>query len=397
METRTKIILTSVITAVSTAAVMGAVGCYAMIYKSSVFDKFEKKVSMINRYLESSYIYDYDENEMVESAVSGYVDGLDEKYTHYYTPKQFKTYNESLQDSYVGIGVVVSLNKNDQIEVISPFEGSSAYEAGVKPGDIIVGVDDEEFSGSSMEEAIAKIKGGKEGTTVKIKFMRDGKPIEMTIERRRVSSESVKSEMLSNKTGYIKISAFNTNDEGSDIDTYTEFKENYEKLKEQGAQKLIIDLRDNPGGALDVVCNIADEILPEGLITYMEYKDGHREEFKSDKNEIDLPMAVLINENSASASEVLTGALKDYKKATVIGKTSYGKGVVQSVIPFSDGSGMSITIAKYYSPNGVCIHGTGIKPDIEVDLPEELQGEYASNIEHSKDTQLQKAIEILNK
>lgn len=397
MQTRTKIILTSVITAVSTAAVMGAVGCYAMIYKSSVFDKFEKKVSMINRYLESSYIYDYDENEMVESAVSGYVDGLDEKYTHYYTPNQFKTYNESLQDSYVGIGVVVSLNKNDQIEVISPFEGSSAYEAGVKPGDIIVNVDDEEFSGSSMEEAIAKIKGGKEGTTVKIKFMRDGKPIEMTIERRRVSSESVKSEMLSDKIGYIKISAFNTNDEGSDIDTYTEFKENYEKLKEQGAQKLIIDLRDNPGGALDVVCNIADEILPEGLITYMEYKDGHREEFKSDKNEIDLPMAVLINENSASASEVLTGALKDYKKATVIGKTSYGKGVVQSVIPFSDGSGMSITIAKYYSPNGICIHGTGIQPDIEVDLPEELQGEYASNIEHSKDTQLQKAIEILNK
>lgn len=397
MQTRTKIILTSVITAVSTAAVMGAVGCYAMIYKSSVFDKFEKKVSMINRYLESSYIYDYDENEMVESAVSGYVDGLDEKYTHYYTPNQFKTYNESLQDSYVGIGVVVSLNKNDQIEVISPFEGSSAYEAGVKPGDIIVNVDDEEFSGSSMEEAIAKIKGGKEGTTVKIKFMRNGKPLEMTIERRRVSSESVKSEMLSNKTGYIKISAFNTNDEGSDMDTYTEFKENYEKLKEQGAQKLIIDLRDNPGGALDVVCNIADEILPEGLITYMEYKDGHREEFKSDKNEIDLPMAVLINENSASASEVLTGALKDYKKATVIGKTSYGKGVVQSVIPFSDGSGMSITIAKYYSPNGICIHGTGIQPDIEVDLPEELQGEYASNIEHSKDTQLQKAIEILNK
>lgn len=395
METKTKIILTSVITAVSTVAVMGAVGCYAMIYKSSVFDKFEKKISMINRYLESSYIYDYDENEMVESAVSGYVDGLDEKYTHYYNPKQFKTYNESMQDSYVGIGVVVSLNENDQIEVISPFEGSSAYEAGVKPGDIIVGVDDEEFSGSSMEEAIAKIKGGKEGTTVKIKFMRNGKPIEMTIERRRVSSESVKSEMLSNKIGYIKISAFNTNDEGSDIDTYTEFKENYEKLKDQGVQKLIIDLRDNPGGALDVVCNIADEILPEGLITYMEYKDGQREEFKSDANEIDLPMAVLINENSASASEVLTGALKDYKKATVIGKTSYGKGVVQSVIPFNDGSGMSITIAKYYSPNGVCIHGTGIKPDIEVDLPDELKNEYASNIEHSKDTQLQKAIEVL--
>lgn len=397
MKTKSKIILTSVVTAISTAAVIGAAGCYAMIYKSSVIDKFEKKVSMINRYLESAYIYDYDENEMIESAVSGYVEGLDEKYTHYYNPQQFKSYNESLQDTYVGIGVVVSLNDYDEIEVVSPFEGSSAYEAGVKPGDIIAAVDDEEFSGESMEEAIAKIKGGKEGTTVKIKFIRDGKPIEMTIERRRVSSESVKSEMLENKTGYIKISAFNTSDEGSDINTYTEFKENYEKLKEQGAQRLIIDLRDNPGGALDVVCDIADEILPEGLITYMEYKNGQREEFKSDANEIDMPMAVLINENSASASEVLTGALKDYKKATVIGKTSYGKGVVQSVVPFNDGSGMSITIARYYSPNGVCIHGTGIEPDIEVDLPEELQDEYASNIEHSKDTQLKKALEILNK
>lgn len=397
MKTKSKIILTSVITAISTAAVIGAAGCYAMIYKSSIFDKFEKKVSMINRYLESSYIYDYDENEMLEGAVRGYVEGLDEKYTHYYNPKQFKSYNESLQDSYVGIGVVVSLNDYDEIEVISPFEGSSAYEAGVKPGDIITAVDDEEFSGATMEEAIAKIKGGKEGTTVKVKFMRDGKPIELTIERRRVSSESVKSEMLPHKTAYIKISAFNTSDEDSDITTYTEFKNHYDELKDLGAEKLIIDLRDNPGGALDVVCDIADEILPEGLITYMEYKNGQRENFMSDANEIDMPMAVLINENSASASEVLTGALKDYKKATVVGKTSYGKGVVQSVIPFNDGSGMSLTIARYYSPNGVCIHGTGIEPDVEVDLPEGLQDEYVSNIEYGDDTQLQKAIEILNK
>lgn len=394
MTIKKKMVLTAVVTAIATATVMGAAG-YAVIYKTSSVDKFEKKISMINRYLEQGYIYDYDEDKMMESAVSGYVEGLDEKYTHYYTPTEFKSYNESLQDSYVGIGVVIALNDSKQIEVVAPFEGSSAYEADVKPGDILIAVDGEEF-GDRMEEAVAKIKGGKEGTTVQLTFMRDGKKLEKTIERRRVSSESVKSEMLGNHIGYMRISAFNTADQGNNQTTYTEFVEHYEKLKSQGMQKMIIDLRDNPGGALDVVCDIADKILPEGLITYVEYKDGSKDEYKSDAEQIDMPMAVLINGNSASASEVLTGALKDYKKATIIGQKSYGKGVVQSVIPFRDGSGMSLTIARYYSPNGVCIHGTGIEPDIAVELPEEYKDYYASAIEHDKDTQLQKAIEVLN-
>ncbi len=393
MTIKKKIVLTAVITAVATASVMGAAG-YAVIYKTSSIDKFEKKISMINSYLEQGYIYDYNEDEMMEAAVTGYVDGLDEPYTHYYTPSEFESYNDNLQDSYVGIGVVVGLNDNNQIEVVAPFEGSSAYEAGVLPGDILFAVDGEEF-GDRMEDAVAKIKNGAEGTTVNITFIRDGERIETTIERRRVSSESVKSEMLDNNIGYLRISAFNTADEGSDQDTFTEFTDHYEQLVSQGMEKLIIDLRDNPGGALDIVCEIADTILPEGLITYIEYKDGSREEFTSDAEQIDMPIAVLINENSASASEVLTGALKDYGKATVVGKTSYGKGVVQSVIPFRDGSGMSMTIARYYSPNGVCIHGTGIEPDIDVDMPEEYQNYYASMVEHDEDTQLQAAIEAL--
>lgn len=393
MTIKKKIVLTAVITAFATAAAMGA-GCYAVIYKTSSIDKFEKKISMINSYLESGYIYDYNEDEMMEAAVAGYVDGLDEPYTHYYTPEDFETYNENIQDSYVGIGVVVGLNESGQIEVVAPFEGSSAYEAGVMPGDILFAVDGEEF-GDRMEDAVAKIKNGAEGTSVTITFLRGGERIEKTIERRRVSSESVTSEMLDGNIGYMRISAFNTADEGNDQNTFTEFEDNFEKLKEQGAEKLIIDLRDNPGGALDVVCDIADAILPEGIITYIEYKDGTRDEYKSDADEIDMPMAVLINENSASASEVLTGALKDYGKAVVVGKTSYGKGVVQSVIPFRDGSGMSLTIARYYSPNGVCIHGTGIEPDIEVDMPEEYRNYYASMVEHDDDTQLQKAIEAL--
>ena len=397
MTVKKKIVLTAAISAVVTAAIMSAAGCYAVIYKTSAVDKFEKKISMINRYLEQGYIYDYDEEKMMESAVSGYVAGLDEKYTNYYTPEQFESYNESLQDSYVGIGIVIARNDYDQIEVVAPFEGSSAYEAGVKPGDILTKVDGVEYGGDKMEEAVAKIKSGKEGTTVDVTFVRNGEELNMTIERRRVSSESVKSEMLQNNIGYMRISAFNTSDEGNDEDTYAEFLENYESLKSQGMNKMIIDLRDNPGGSLDVVCNIADRILPEGLITYIEYKDGTRDEYKSDKEQIDMPMVVLINENSASASEVLTGALKDYKKATVIGKKSYGKGVVQSVIPFRDGSGMSMTIARYYSPNGVCIHGTGIEPDIEVDIPEEFADYYASALDKKDDTQLQKAIEVLSK
>lgn len=394
MKIKHKIILTAIITALTTTAVLGAVG-YAVIYKTSSLDKFEKKISMINRYLEDSYIYEYNEDEMLEQAVTGYVEGLDEKYTYYYNPEEFKRYTESLQDSYVGIGVIVSVNDYDQIEVVAPFEDSSAYEADVKPGDILSAVEDEEFTGKRMSEAVAKIKGGEEGTTVNLTFIRNGEVLKKTIERRRVSSQSVKSEMLDNNIGYMRITAFNMEGEDSDENTYTEFVKHYNDLRDKGMEKMVIDLRDNPGGALDVVCDIADEILPKGLITYIEYKDGSRKEMKSDDKSIDMPIAVLINENSASASEVLTGALKDYGAATVIGKTSYGKGVVQSVIPFYDGSGMSLTIAKYYSPNGVCIHGTGIEPDIEVELPEEFQDYYISAIEHDKDTQLKKAIEIL--
>jgi carboxyl-terminal processing protease len=248
-----------------------------------------------------------------------------------------------------------------------------------------------------MEDAVSVIRGGKAGTTVDIVIERGEEEIPYTIERGSISSESVSTEMLDNNIGLVRISSFNTNEEGSKEDTYTEFKEKVEKLQSEGMEKMIIDLRDNPGGALDVVCNIADMIVPEGTITYMEYKDGKRETFKSDKNEMDIPIAVLINENSASASEVLTGCLKDYGKAVVVGKTSFGKGIVQSVYPFKDGSGISLTVAKYYSPNGVCIHGTGITPDIEVDMPAEFDNYYASSVPHESDTQLQAAIEELGR
>ena len=359
--------------------------------------KFEVKLSAINALLKSEYLYDIDDEAMQQNALQAYVEGLEEPYTHYYTTEEFKEYTEQLEDSYVGIGVVVTKNDNNQIEVVSAFEGSPAYNAEVLPGVILAAVDGVDYTGDAMEEAVTKIKSGKDGEKVNIKFIRNGEEIVKEIERGNVSSESVRTQMLDNNIGYVRISAFNTNDAGNEEDTYTEFKSKVEALQAEGMQKMIIDLRDNPGGALDVACNIADMIVPEGLITYIEYKDGERQDFESDANEMDIPIVILINENSASASEVLTGCLKDYGKATIVGKKSFGKGIVQSVYPFVDGSGISMTVAKYYSPNGICIHGTGITPDVEVDAPEAWDGYYASSIPFDEDTQLQKAIEILNK
>ena len=201
--------------------------------------------------------------------------------------------------------------------------------------------------------------------------------------------------MLDDNIGYISISGFNTEREGSEESTYTEFVEAVEELQDDGMKKLVIDVRNNPGGVLNIVCRIADYILPEGIITYTETKTGVRDEYKSDSNELDIPMVILINSSSASASEILAGALKDYDRADVIGETSFGKGIVQNVFPFSDGSGMSMTVSKYYTPKGTSIHGVGVKPDYEVKLPDEYKDSIVSDIPENEDTQLKKALEIL--
>lgn len=391
------IVIAVIITALVTAPLTAFVQSKIAVYMPMIAEKSDlnSKIACINEVLDKRYLYDTDKSKLTEDAITAYVEGLDEPYTHYYSPQKFTSYMSHMQDSYVGIGVVISTNKNNEIEVVSPFEDSNAYKAGIKPGDIIKAVDGKEFSGEEMEDAVSYIKGGKAGTKVKLLIVRDGgEPFEIEVERGNVSAESVKTEMLADNIGYVRITAFNAAEENSSQDTYTEFKEKVGELQNQSMKGMIIDLRDNPGGSLEVVCNIADMLVPEGTITYMEYKDGKRETFTSDSNEIDVPMAVLINGNSASASEVLTGCLKDYQKAVVIGKKSYGKGIVQSVYPFADGSGMSLTVAKYYSPNGVCIHGTGIEPNYEVDLPEKYSGElyYASEIPRDEDTQFMRAV-----
>lgn len=401
MSSKQKIALTAVITAVLTAFV----SINATIFvkdKISIYiptdddDKaFSNKMSVVEMMLDANYLYDYNKDELRDEAVKAYVAGLNEPYTHYYTKSEFTSYMSNVQDSYVGIGVIVGVNYDSMIEVIAPFEDGPAYNAGLKPGDIITEVDGVEFSGEEMSEAVDAIKNGKIGTEVILTVVRGDDKIAITVTRDDIATDSVDGEMLDGNIGYIRVTGFNMQSDSGDNSTYTEFKEKINELTEQGMDRMIIDLRDNPGGVLDEACNMADLLLPEGVITYTETRTGKREDYNSDANCIEIPVVILINENSASASEVFTGALKDYERATVVGKTSYGKGIVQSVYPFYDGSGISLTVAKYYTPNGTCIHDVGIVPDIEVDLPDEFNGIYASMLERDEDVQLQKAIEVV--
>ena len=399
MKTYLKIIFTAAITAIITFSITSVFFTVRQmdVTANSSSKSLGRKIETVNTYLENNYLYDnIDYKKANDNAVKAYVESLEEPYTHYYTEDEFETYMSRVEESYVGIGVIISADtENDKIVVVSPLKDSPAYKAGIKPGDFITEVDGTGFDASGMDACVAAIKNGKEGDRVKITIERDGDIKAYDIERTEIVERSVQYEMLDDNIGYISISGFNTNSEGSDESTYTEFTEAVESLEEDGMKKLIIDVRDNPGGVLSVVCNIADYILPEGIITYTETRTGIRQEYKSDKQEIDIPMAVLINGSSASASEILAGALKDYKRAEIIGQTSFGKGIVQKVFPFSDGSGMSMTISKYYTPNGISIHEKGIEPDIEVELPEKYKDSYISDIPRKEDTQLNKAIEIL--
>lgn len=396
MKTYAKIIITAAVTASLT---FGATSVFYAVnnYGRGGLNSFENKINALNTYISDNYLYDdVDYGKAEDAALKAYVESLGEPYTHYYDSEEFKSYISNVEESYVGIGIVISADTEaDKLTVVSATEDSPAEDAGIKPGDYIVEVDGVPFSGSDIDACVSKIKSGKAGTKVEIRVERGGKKMNFTVERKEIVEHSVKYKMIDDEIGYIRITGFNTNSDGSDNSTYTEFEEAIDELESEGMKKLVIDLRDNPGGVLTTVCKIADYILPEGIITYTETRNGVREEYKSDSNEYNIPMVVLINSSSASASEVLTGALKDYGRAEVVGKTSFGKGIVQNVFPFSDGSGVSMTVSKYYTPNGECIHGVGIKPDYDVDLPDEYAESYISEIPSDKDTQLGKAVEIL--
>ena len=296
---------------------------------------------------------------------------------------------ESTSGTYYGIGAVVQQNlKTMYITIVKPYVDGPAYKAGMLPGDIIYMVDDVDVTGMEIDNVVAMMKGP-EGTQVKVTVIRDGEsdPVELLITRAQITIETIEYEMLDHNIGYILISSF-------DEPTPKQFKEAITDLQKQGMEGLIIDLRDNPGGLLSAVVEMLDYILPKGMIVYTEDKYGNRDEYKgTDKDVLELPMAVVINGNSASAAEIFAAAMQDYEAATIVGTTSFGKGIVQSILPITDGTAVKVTVARYFTPKGVCIHEVGVVPDMEVELKEELKQMVV--IPHDQDNQLAVAIAVI--
>lgn len=350
-----------------------------------IINKINKLEALIDKY----YMEEVDKEKYADGIYKGLLASLGDPYSTYYTEKEYKALLESSSGIYVGIGATVTQNVSTGIiSIVKPFVTGPAYKAGVLPGDILYKVAGEEVTGLDLTEVVSRIKG-EEGTKVTILIIREGEaePIEFTITRRMIEVPTIEYEMLEGNIGYIAISEF-------DEVTAEQFRNAISDLDSKGQVGLIVDVRDNPGGLLDTVTDMLDRMLPEGLIVYTEDKNGKREEKHSDgKESFDKPVAVIINGNSASASEIFAGAIQDYGIGTVVGTTSFGKGIVQSIIPLFDDTAIKVTVSKYYTPKGRNIHGVGIKPDVEVDLEDELKKQVV--VDKEEDNQLQKAIEVI--
>ena len=345
----------------------------------------ETALASIRTILENEYIGELNDEQMLEMAIKGYVAGVGDEYTVYYTPDEMSDEYDTAMGNYVGIGIYMIVNYEEgTITVVEAMENSPAADAGLKEGDIIYAVDGEEITADNVQDMSNKIKG-EENTTVKLGIKRDDETLEVEVERRRIEVSHIESKMLDGDIAYIQIADF-------DGGVAKEFKENYEKLASQGAKSLIIDIRSNGGGVVDEAIDILEMICDKGSILLIE-TDKHQNEtitYSEEEPIVDIPIAVLVNENSASASEIFAGALKDHEKATIIGTQTYGKGVIQTLIRLKDGSGLKMTTDEYCTPNRNKINKIGIEPDIIVELPDDIV-----ELTEENDTQLQRAIEEL--
>ncbi len=383
------IVVVALITFVlTTIFVYKKVGTSTSISIPGISTDLINKLYTVRRIIDEEYVSEIKEEDLVEGAVKGYVDGLGDEYTEYFTKSEMEEFKAEVQGNYVGIGIYMMQNvKENSIVILYPIEGSPAEKAGLKTGDIIKKVDDTEFTGEDFEKISTYIKG-KEGTKVKIDVERKGEKLTFEVERKKIDLYPIKSEMLQNNIGYIKISSF-------DDDCAKEFKQIYNELNKSNKLKgLIIDLRNNGGGIVDEALDMADFILDKDKIELISInKKGEEEITKSKSNPvINVPIVVLVNGNTASASEIFAAALKENDKATIVGEKTYGKGVIQELISLRDGSGIKVTIEEYLTPNRNKINKVGITPDKEVTLPDTVTSIY--NIEKTDDTQLQEAIKL---
>ena len=349
-------------------------------------ENINNKLQSLQRIIDKSYLFEEKMEDVENGIYKGFMSGLGDPYTVYYTEKEYKDLMQETSGTYYGIGAMINKNVNTGIiTIIKVFPGSPAEEAGLMSGDIIYKVGDTEVNGMDLEILVGTYIKGAEGSTVDITVIRgeDAQELTFSVTRRSIEVPTVESKVLENNIGYIKVNQF-------DDVTFPQFKESVEDFKQRSISKLIIDLRDNPGGLLSATIDMLDYILPKGIVVYTQDKNGKREDFYSEeKSKLNMDIVVLINGESASASEVFSGAIKDFKYGTLIGTKSFGKGIVQSVVPLKDGSAVKITTQHYYTPSGFDLHGKGIEPDEVVELDKDaVKGE-------ASDNQLNRAIEIL--
>ncbi len=348
------------------------------------------KILQVKNVIDEMFLWEVDDEELLEGQLKGMVDSLGDPYSIYMTSDEYESFNMQTDGIYGGIGIIVTPGEDDLITVVSPIEDTPGERAGIKTGDKIIKVEGKEYFAESMDEAVS-IMRGEPDTDVIITIMRKGKDgntetFDIKITREVIRLQSVKSQVIQEDIGYIRLTSF-------DNLTYDDFMKALIDLQSRNVKGLVLDLRSNPGGLLNVSVDIADELLGEVTVVYTEDKFGQRQYEKSDSEMIDIPLVVLVNEGSASASEILAGAIKDHDRGTLVGTTTFGKGLVQRIRDLPDGSGIKVTVYEYFTPDGINIHGVGIEPDVVIELDENAEG---MGLDYQdQDNQLQKAIEVL--
>lgn len=332
----------------------------AVTDSDGIGSEVEGKLNAIDSVLESFYFGDVDDETAKDNIYKAYLSSYGDKYTMYYTADEYKALKESTNGKFYGIGAVCQLSGEGSVLLVDVYDNGAGYQAGLRSGDRVVNVDGRDITGMELSSAVALIKGDK-GTSVTLEVIRGTERLTFSAVRDAVEAKTVSYTLLDNNIGYLSISQF-------EEVTTKQFKAAVEDLQSQGMKGLVIDIRNNPGGLLDTVVGMLKYMLPDGLIVYTEDKQGNRKEYKGqDNDEFNLPLAVIVNGNSASASEIFAGAIQDYGKGTIIGTQTYGKGIVQTVKPLTDGSAIKFTIAKYFTPKGQDIHGKGVTPDMVVE------------------------------
>lgn len=375
--------------ALTTLLVMGLISCGIRFGSKrgetqAVSSETEDKLKTLEQLVDEYYLGEADEKALQSGIYEGYISGLDDPYSAYYDEEATKKFEESTTGEYDGVGAVMSQNQETGVITFSQvYEGSPAEKAGIKDGDILYKVEGREVSNRDLSEVVSEIKGER-GTEVSLTVLRgkEAEEITVTAVRETIEYPTVQSHMLEDKIGYLRILEF-------DSVTYDQYVEAFRELESQGMEGLIVDLRSNPGGNLSTVCEILDLILPEGKIVYTEDKAGNQKEIKSDEeHKLEMPLTLLVNEYSASASEIFAGAVQDYELGKIVGTKTYGKGVVQQVFDLKDGTCVKLTISEYFTPKGRSINEVGVAPDIEI--------KYELNEDDPEaDNQLNKAVEVL--